>query len=226
MQLEDNIYTLIKNSLNLNSASIIKEDNNYLEVDDKLAQIFYIVVKNSNATNLVEEINKNVNYEPTFSIISKERLSLTPMKPFKCFRETYQYSYMGDIKEVRNDLIKINKMDEHDLPYFKANYVRNGDDDAYLNAALKRGMLKASINDEIVGFIGEHPEHALGLLFVSEEHRRKGIGKALEQSMINEILKQNRRPIEHVVLDNEKSKKLQASIEGMELDDGFVYWLF
>lgn len=223
MDLNSRIYELVKNAVKLNNAVVIKDDEYFYELDDKMANIFYIVPKKD--ADLVNEINKNSFREPTFSIISEKRLALTPMPPFKCFRETFQYSYIGGIKEIESD-ISIETMTIDDIEYFRNHYYRNGDDEAYLQGALKRGMLKAVKDNRIVGFVGEHPEHALGLLFVDENYRRQGIGKALEQAMINKILREGRTPIEHVVLTNESSKKLQASIEGMELDNGYVYWLF
>ncbi len=223
MKLDENIFELLRTSIKFNKGIIVKDNEEFFEIDDQTAQIFYIYPKIEK--NLIEEIKANTNKEPTFSIISKHKLSLTVMPPFKCFRETFQYSYRGKAKEINSDFaIKPLTMD--DMEYFKKHYYRNGNDENYLLSAIKRGMLKAEKDHHIVGFVGEHPEHALGLLFVDENYRRQGIGKTLEQAMINKILEENRTPIEHVVLTNECSKKLQASIEGMELDDGFVYWLF
>jgi predicted GNAT family acetyltransferase len=87
-------------------------------------------------------------------------------------------------------------------------------------------MLKAvSEEGEIMAFIGEHPEHAMGMLYVDENHRRKGIGTVLEKALINKFLDEGKVPYDHVVLDNYKSMNLQRSL-GMTLDEGFLYWYF
>ena len=224
MELSKNIYTLIRNALSLNKASLIKEDDDYLLIDDKTASIFYIVVKRYR-DNLIDFIDESIKYEPTISVISEEKLNLSFAKNFKCFRETYQYSYTG--KKFDIDLpYEIKELTMDDYGYLSTHYYRNGDDEAYLKACIKRGMLKAADNGKIIGFVGEHPEYALGLLYVDENYRRKGIGKALEKAMINKVLEEKRVPIEHVVITNENSKKLQASIPDMEMDEGYVYWYF
>lgn len=224
MNLESNIYTLIRNALALNNASIIKENDNYLFVDDKEAAIFYIVVKQRDGT-LVSLISDSIRIEPTVSVISEAKLDLSPNSAFKCFRETYQYSYNG--KPFELDVpYQISELTMNDWDYLKSHYYRNGNDEPYLKGCIKRGMLKAHFDNNIIGFVGEHPEHALGLLFVDENYRRQGIGKALEKAMINKILQEGRVPIEHVVITNENSKKLQASIPDMNKDEGYVYWYF
>ena len=224
MNLKSNIYTLIRNALSLNSASIIKEDDNYLFVDDKEAAILYIVVKQINET-LNSLITRGITIEPTVSVISEVKLNLTKNSAFKCFRETYQYSYTG--KPFVLDLpYQISELTMNDFNYLKSHYYRNGNDEPYLKGCIKRGMLKAHYGESIIGFVGEHPEHALGLLFVDENYRRQGIGGSLEKAMINKVLEEGRVPIEHVVITNENSKKLQASIPDMNKDDGYVYWYF
>lgn len=224
MDFDKNIYTLVRNALTLNKASIIKEDDNYLFVDDKEAAIFYIVVKKTNES-LPSIIDNAAKYEPTVSVISETKLNLALSNVFKCFRETYQYSYTGKPFVIEASF-EISHLTIEDYDYLKNHYYRNGDDEVYLLGCIKRGMLKAHLGKQIIGFVGEHPEHALGLLYVDESFRRQGIGKTLEKAMINKILKENRIPIEHVVLTNEKSNKLQASIPDMNKDEGYVYWYF
>lgn len=224
MELNDNVFTLIKNAISLNGAQLINEDDSYLCIDDKLANIFYIVVKELD-NHLEEMIGNSIKYEPTVSVISEKRLPLNPVKQFKCFRETYQYSYSGHKFEI-NVPYQISALTIDDYDYLQSHYYRNGDDKEYLLGCINRGMLKAHYGNTIIGFVGEHPEHALGLLYVDEAYRRQGIGGTLERAMINKILDDGRIPIEHVVIDNEKSKKLQASIPDMVRDNGYVYWFF
>jgi GNAT superfamily N-acetyltransferase len=93
-------------------------------------------------------------------------------------------------------------------------------------SAIARGMFKA-VNEkgEIIGFIGEHPEHALGMLYIDEAYRRQGIGRALEQALINKFIDEGKIPFDHVVITNDKSIHLQNSL-GMTLSEGNIYWYF
>ena len=140
--------------------------------------------------------------------------------------KTRQYTYEGSYLPVNADY-QILDVISNDLPYLKEHYYRIGRDETYLEEAIKRGMLKA-VNDDgsIMGFIGEHPEHTMGLLFVEEKYRNRGIGRNLEYSLINRFLTQNKKAIDHVVIDNQKSNNLQNSIPSMHLDEGYFNWFF
>ena len=82
-----------------------------------------------------------------------------------------------------------------------------------LLAALGRGdFLGAFESDELVGFIGEHPEGAIGLLEVFEGHQGKGWGRALEASKINQSLDRGQTPWLEVFAGNEASLALQRKL--------------
>lgn len=80
-------------------------------------------------------------------------------------------------------------------------------------------------NDKLTGFIGTHHEESMGMLFVLEEYRGKGYAYALEGSLINKLLDENRIIYCHVLIDNEASKSLQSKL-GLIKDDNYVYWCF
>lgn len=82
-----------------------------------------------------------------------------------------------------------------------------------LLAALGRGdFLGAFESDELVGFIGEHPEGAIGLLEVFEGYQGKGWGRALEASKINQSLDRGQTPWLEVFAGNEASLALQRKL--------------
>ena len=224
MNLQDNIYIIVNEALELNKANIISSNDKYLLINDSVASIFYIVVFESNedVMKLVEDAKS---YQDTVCVISLFGLDLKPHKFFTKFLEVEQYSLHKNDRFLIHVDYEISKVTIEDLPYIKDHYMRIGDDDQYLLDAISRGMLKAHKGKEIMGFIGEHPEHALGMLYVSEDHRRKGIGRALEQTLINKFLDEGKVPFDHVVKDNNKSKSLQDSL-GMTLDKGYIFWYF
>lgn len=82
-----------------------------------------------------------------------------------------------------------------------------------LLAALSRGDFFGAFEDgELVGFIGEHPEGAIGLLEVFEGHRGKGWGRALEATKINQALDRGQTPWVEVFAENEASLALQRKL--------------
>ena len=85
--------------------------------------------------------------------------------------------------------------------------------DEQLLASLRRGdFLGAFVGDELVGFIGEHPEGAFGMLEVFEGHRREGWARALESAKINQLLDRGLTPWCEVFSDDEASLSLQRAL--------------
>ena len=66
--------------------------------------------------------------------------------------------------------------------------------------------------NELVGFVGEHDEGAIGMLEVFEAHRRRGYGWELEGFLINQMLKAGRVPFTQVVVGNEPSFALHRKL--------------
>ena len=65
---------------------------------------------------------------------------------------------------------------------------------------------------ELVGFVGEHDEGAIGMLVVFEEHRRRGYAWELEGFLVNRMLDEGRVPFTQVVVGNEPSLALQRKL--------------
>lgn len=65
---------------------------------------------------------------------------------------------------------------------------------------------------ELVGFVGEHDEGAIGMLEVFPEHRRRGYAWELEGFLVNRMLEAGRRPFTQVVVGNEASFALQRKL--------------
>ncbi len=86
-------------------------------------------------------------------------------------------------------------------------------------------MYGAFLGDELLGYIGTHDEGAMGMLEVMPQHRRKGIGYALEAYLINVLLQKGRAPYAHVVEDNQASLALQKKL-GMDILDQKISWVF
>ena len=78
---------------------------------------------------------------------------------------------------------------------------------------------------EKVGFIGEHEEKSIGMLFVEPSHRKAGLGADLEKFMINRKLSLGEIPYCHVIVGNDASERLQSRL-GLTKADTLVYWLW
>lgn len=96
---------------------------------------------------------------------------------------------------------------------------------AYIEERIRSGaMFGAFVDGTLAGFVGEHEEGSLGMLFVHPDCRGQGIGQALEAFMINRHLALGYTPYGQIVAGNEPSCRLQER-SGLYLSKGFVWWM-
>ena len=89
----------------------------------------------------------------------------------------------------------------------------------------RRKLIMGLLNGKPVGFVGEHLEGSLGILYILPEYRKQGFAAYLEKYQMNEMLKDGYLPFGQVEVGNEKSLNLQKKL-GFKECSGFVYWFF
>lgn len=82
----------------------------------------------------------------------------------------------------------------------------------------------AYVEGTLAGFVGEHEEGSIGMLFVLPEFRGRGIGRSLEAFLINRHLALGYTPYGQIAVGNEASCRLQEKI-GLYLSKGRVWWM-
>lgn len=80
------------------------------------------------------------------------------------------------------------------------------------------------VEGTLAGFVGEHEEGSIGMLFVLPEFRGRGIGRSLEAFLINRHLALGYTPYGQIAVENEASCRLQERI-GLYLSKGRVWWM-
>lgn len=99
-----------------------------------------------------------------------------------------------------------------------------GVDGAYLkDRILSEALYGAFLEGNLVGFGGIHAEGALGMLFVEESSRRRGIGASLEAYVINRMLEKGWIPYGHVEEGNAPSLELQKKLGLYEASKSFLW---
>ena len=73
------------------------------------------------------------------------------------------------------------------------------------------------------GYIGQHPEGSMGLLYIFPEFRRRGYAQEAESFQINAILAEGRTPYAHIIEDNYKSYALQKKLGAVFAEDKVVW---
>lgn len=137
--------------------------------------------------------------------------------------ECYQVAYFGE-KPAPDPRLTIRVADESDLPLLAENYRLISREE--LEAVVQRGsILLGYAGGNLVGFIGEHLEGSMGLLYVFPEHRRKGYGAALQTALIARTMEQGFVPFGQVEKDNQNSFGLQEKL-GMTRSENRIVWMW
>ena len=137
--------------------------------------------------------------------------------------ECYQAAWYGKAPEPGHGIsVKIAGRD--DLPLLIKTYDLISPDE--MAQVVERGSLFLGYHRErLVGFIGEHLEGSMGLLYIFPEFRRQGFAATLEKIYIAETLKKGFVPFGQVEKDNRASLDLQKKI-GMTVSDRLICWMW
>ncbi len=134
----------------------------------------------------------------------------------------YQACYTNKVPlPVRHKNIKV--LTKEKLGYIIENYDCMPVE--YVKERLEAGCFWGAYEqDRLIGFIGIHAEGSMGMLFVDEEYRRKGIGESLESFIINLQLTNGQIPYCQIVEGNEASKALQEKL-GLYIAQKPMWWM-
>lgn len=116
-------------------------------------------------------------------------------------------------------------LDRSWAPWLAEHYSSNFGGVPYMEGAVDRGILGAFVEGRPAGFIGYHPEGAMGMLEVLPEYRRRGIGAALETGAIRLALERGSYAFCQVKTDNARSLALQHKL-GLEQSERTLFWMF
>ena len=136
--------------------------------------------------------------------------------------ECYQFAYYGE--KPAEGGIAVRTADAGDLAMLLENYhmISPGE----LERIVERGSVLLGYDaGRPVGFIGEHLEGSMGLLYVFPEYRRRGFGEALQKQMIRRTMEKGFIPFGQVEKRNPASLSLQEKL-GMTRSDNLIVWMW
>lgn len=137
--------------------------------------------------------------------------------------ECYQVAYYGEKPSSQTGL-DIRTAEEHDLPMLIENYHLISPEE--LKEAVKRkSILLGYDQGHLIGFIGEHLEGSMGILYVFPEYRHRGFGTALQTHLIVETMEKGYIPFGQVVKGNDASLRLQKKL-GMTQSENLIVWMW
>lgn len=137
--------------------------------------------------------------------------------------ECYQFAYYGE-KPAIGTRLSVRAADEHDLPVLTEHYQMISPEEL-AEVVRRNSILLGYDQGRLVGFIGEHLEGSMGILYVLPEYRRRGYGTALQTCLIARTMENGFVPFGQVEKDNQKSLRLQEKL-GMTRSDDLIVWMW
>ena len=132
------------------------------------------------------------------------------------------YYTRGEALPVRHKDIRL--LTEAERPYVEAHYGLL--DTGYVKGRIENHcVFGVFVDDVLAGFIGIHDDGSMGMLYIDEAYRRRGLAASLESYLINYQRAQGCVPYAHIVAGNEASMALQESL-GLNLSDPVIWWLY
>lgn len=118
----------------------------------------------------------------------------------------------------------IRTLTEEFIPFVAEHYSEIGSPEYVTERILHGAVYGAFYEEKIVGFIADHEEGSIGMLYVLPEYRKRHIAMALETYCMNLAVERGEIPYGQVVLGNEASIRLQEKM-GICFAKGTVVWM-
>ena len=118
----------------------------------------------------------------------------------------------------------IRVLSEEFIPFVTEHYSEIGTGE-YVTDRIRHGAVYGAFYDEkIVGFIADHEEGSIGMLYVLPEYRKRHVAMALETYCMNLAIERGEIPYGQIVLGNEPSIGLQEKM-GICFAKGTIVWM-
>ena len=118
----------------------------------------------------------------------------------------------------------IRTLTEEFIPFVAEHYSEIGSPEYVTERILHGAVYGAFYEEKIVGFIADHEEGSIGMLYVLPEYRKRHVAMALESYCMNLAVERGEIPYGQVVLGNEASIRLQEKM-GICFAKGTVVWM-
>lgn len=118
----------------------------------------------------------------------------------------------------------IRTLTEEFIPFVAEHYSEIGSPEYVTERILHGAVYGAFYDEKIVGFIANHGEGSIGMLYVLPEYRKRHVAMALETYCMNLAVERGEIPYGQVVLGNEASIRLQEKM-GICFAKGTIVWM-
>ena len=216
-------YLGIKRVLERGSGEIITEQQNALLVHDRISGAYFLACEDKETgimlfdRYIVSGCDLLMVSNTVLGHAAFERYGFSEM--FAC----YQVAYYGEKPAIDSELY-VKTADEHDLPMLLENYHMISPKEL-VEVVRRKSLLLGYYQEHLAGFIGEHLEGSMGLLYVFPEYRHRGFGTALQTYLIAKTMEKGYIPFGQIEKDNQDSLKIQEHL-GMTRSDKLIVWMW
>ena len=219
--LKDIDHLGIDRVLERRSGRIIEEDDDVLFARDDISGAYFLICNDLKKSRDIISKHQDIRLLMT-SDIGVGRVLFEEFG-FKEKLECYQAAYYG-VPPEDEGILRFRYADKEDLKTVTDAYHMISAEE--MKKVIERKCLLLGFKDETpVGFIGEHLEGSMGLLYVFPEYRRKSYAYELEKAFIALTMKRGLIPFGQIEKDNEASLKLQEKL-GMTVSEDLICWMW
>lgn len=216
-------YLGIDHILKRGTGEIVVNYENALLVRDKVSKAYFLACEDVQLGRSV--LGQYVHQNCNLLMISNLSLAKIAFEKygFTDRLECFQVAYYGELPVNDTDIL-VKVADAQDLPIVTKTYNLISPDEM-AEVVEKGNLLLGYDNERLIGFIGEHLEGSMGLLYVFPEFRRKGLATILEKLYIAKTMEKGFVPFGQVEKNNFESLNLQKKI-GMTQSEKLICWMW
>ena len=216
-------YLGLARVLKRGSAEILSEQEDALLIRDQISGAYMLACEDE-ALGL-SLLDRFVGQDCRLLMVSDHALGRIAFERY-AFSEKidcFQLAYFGE-KPANSSDLQFRTADERDLAMLIKTYQTISPEELK-QVVDRKNILLGYEQGDLVGFIGEHLEGSMGLLYVFPEHRRRGYAAALQTQMIAKTMEEGFVPFGQVEADNRASLNLQEKL-GMTKSDKLIAWMW
>ena len=215
-------YLGLRRVMDRGTAEIIEQNEDVLFIMDTVSEVNMLACENDELAREVIDRYADRGFE---LITTPNRAAAEHAHKkfgYSNILECYKYAYLGELPELDKRLTLRTAVAD-DLDAITAVYDLLSSEE--VSKTIDRGSVVMAYDEkgDWVGFMGEHLEGSLGMLYILPEHRRKGYAEALENAAFRWTMERGLIPYGQVVSDNMPSLELQKKM-GLTVAEKPVYW--
>jgi len=168
----------------------------------------------------VEKVKIQIeNYKAIYITTWNDKLYQLMKSKFKYACKCYQAIYNGEKIKNNGNLMHLK---QEDLEYVKKTYNKGEDAKEVEYGFKENNILGYYENGVLIGFVGRHFDHSIGMLYVKEEYRRKGYGSLILKLTYSFF--EDQLPFTQIIIDNIASLNLHKKLD-CNFGKKYVYWM-